>query len=246
MWHRIKPASPVAHSASWSALRPVSYTPRSRDQGAAVSTVSIRIPWSRRESRRDGISNRSGKHPPAPPPRGPARPPAPARRGEPRLLLVAQVRHVREARVDGHRPERGDPVHEGPEEARGERARLRDRVHADRRPRDDPEDPFGSQYELLEVRPVRLAREGTEVERAVRRDEPHADDEVLDLPVSVREAAGRPGRDPPADRRELPRLRDVTEGEAMRVERLLEDGPANPRVDAREPRFAVRLPDLPP
>src|SRR2546427_2023439 len=92
---------------------------------------------------------------------------------------------------------------------------------------------------------MRFLRRRSDLDDAGGRDESHSDDEVLDAPVPVRMGAGRPHRDPSADRRELPRLREVTEGETLRVQGFLERRSPDACLDGREARSEVDREDPP-
>ncbi len=102
------------------------------------------------------------------------------------------------------------------EHHRGSGSPARTMLHAHPRLGDDPEDALRS-----EEHPVRRgsrARRGKPARFTdpARGHHPHRFDHVVDVGIDGRVVAARPGGQPAAERRELERLREVPEGQALR------------------------------
>ncbi len=102
--------------------------------------------------------------------------------------------------------------------------RLEGRPRPDLDPRlgDHAEDPLGAEHHPVGARPGAGPRQPPALPRAGRRQRPDRLDEVVDVGLERREVAARAGRDPAAERRELERLREVAQGQAVRPQAVLE------------------------
>src|SRR5690606_5500469 len=107
-------------------------------------------------------------------------------------------------------------------EAGGDRRDLEAAEDPDRRRRgdpqpgrgDDPERALAADEELGEVGAAAGARHAADVDDlAAAGDDGQAEDAILDLAVLGRQLAGRPAREPAADRRAVDRRREVPGGE---------------------------------
>ena len=113
------------------------------------------------------------------------------------------------------------------------------------RARDHAECPFAADEQLGEIGPDGGARCAAGMDDApVGERDVEADDHVLDLAVARRVLARAATREPPADRRQVDRLRPVPERRSVLVaQRVLEPRAERPREDVQHERLAVDVDD---
>ena len=101
---------------------------------------------------------------------------------------------------------------------------------------DHAEDPLGADQRPVRRGPGAGAGQAAALPGAARGDRPHRLDQVVDVGVEGREVAAGAGRDPAAEGRELERLREVAQGQAVLAELVLERRARRPGLDPRRAR----------
>ena len=106
---------------------------------------------------------------------------------------------------------------------------------------DHAQGPLGAEQRPVGRGAGARARQPPAPPQPARRDRPHRLDQVVDVRVESREVAAGPGRDPAAQRRVLERLREVTQGQPVLAQLLLQPRPGRPGLDPRRQRLRVDL-----
>src|SRR5262249_24383049 len=106
---------------------------------------------------------------------------------------------------------------------------------------DHAEDAFGAEEQPIRARSRARSGESARGDDAGGGHHTQQFHEYVDGGVKRREVAAGTGRDPPAERAELERLREVAERETVRPEALLERGTEDSGLDARGARRAIDL-----
>ncbi len=155
--------------------------------------------------------------------------------GEGRLARVEQAA-VR--RVEAALPERADSLgtlREVPERDSGRRLVGRAVLQAHPRLRDHAEDALGADQHPIRARARAGARQPPRLDRSRRGDGGDRLDEVVDVGVEGREMPAGAGGDPAAQGRELERLREVAQGQAVLAQLVLQLRAGRAGLDQRRP-----------
>ena len=108
---------------------------------------------------------------------------------------------------------------------------------------DDPEGAFGAEEEPVGAGTGAVAGKPPGLHDAGWRQDPQRLDEVVDVGVERRKVAARASCDPTPQGRELERLREVPEGQAVGLQLRLQLRAQHASLDSRRPRGAVHLQD---
>ena len=154
----------------------------------------------------------------------------------------AAVRRIEPRLRDGaHGARRGE---EGLEANRRAGAEFRTRLQSHPGARDHAKRSFRTDQQPVGARSCARARQAARFQDAARRHHAQVFDEIVDVRIKAGEMAARPGRDPAAQRRILEALRKVPQGDAMRLELVLQRGTIGAAFDQRGARGLVDLDHL--
>src|SRR5262249_27163664 len=103
----------------------------------------------------------------------------------------------------------------------------------------DPEDPLRTDKEPVRAGAGSGPRQAAGLDYTTRRDHPQAFNEIVDMRVETGKMAARAGRDPAAQGRVFKALREMPQGQPMRLELSLERRTKHAGLDACCPRGPI-------